>query len=149
MKTIIVFLIVATFYCLPRHEKIKDLYFLTGTWKMEHTENYETWSITDSGALEGSSYSIKEGNKMVSEYLTIKAEGEKIIYTAAVTNQNNGLPIDFVWNKEVKDKFSFENIDHDFPKKVQYKKLNDTIIFIEVLGERNKGFSYRLLKANK
>jgi hypothetical protein len=125
---------------------LKDLHFLAGTWKVEKKETYESWKLDKDNLLEGSSYKIKGGNKQIDEQLHIKMSAEKIVYTAKVLNQNNAQPIDFVLNKEVKDKFSFENPKHDFPKKIQYTKLNDTTLFVAVLGDGDKGFSYKMFK---
>ncbi len=68
--------------------EIKDLHFLAGTWKVQNKENYETWTLKEKELLEGNSYKIRNGNKQIDEYLSIKASGDKIIYTAKVMNQN-------------------------------------------------------------
>lgn len=126
--------------------EIKDLHFLAGTWKVQNKENYETWILKEKELLEGNSYKIRNGNKQIDEYLSIKVSGDKIIYTAKVMNQNNAQPVTFELNKMVKDKFSFENPTHDFPKKIQYTKRNDTTLFVAVLGQDEKGFSYTMIK---
>lgn len=126
--------------------KIDKLHFLAGTWKMENKENYETWAVKGKGGLEGSSYKLKNGNKVVDEYLSIKINGDKISYYAKVLNQNNGKAVEFTLNKGVTDKFSFENAVHDFPKKIQYSKKDDRTILVSVLGDKDKGFSYTLIK---
>ncbi|MBD1384287.1 hypothetical protein IDJ75_03280 [Mucilaginibacter rigui] len=140
-------LLICIMFCntLP-NKTIKDLHFLNGTWKVENKQSYETWKMNNDSSLEGNSYKIKDGNKRIDEYLAIKAVAGKLIYTARVLNQNNGQPVDFTMNVSVTDKFSFENMEHDFPKKIQYTKLNDTTLFIAVLGENDKGFSYRMIK---
>ncbi len=141
--SLLTLLLVSTVMPTPN---LKDLHFLAGTWKVEKKENYEAWKLNKDNLLEGSSYKIKGGNKQIDEQLSIKMNAEKIIYTAKVLNQNNAQPIDFVLNKEVKGKFSFENPSHDFPKKIQYTKLNDTTLFVAVLGDGDKGFSYKMFK---
>ena len=78
--------------------------------------------------------------------MTIKVVGEKIIYAAKVLNQNNAQPIEFVLNKSFKYKFSFDNANHDFPNKIQYTKRNDSTLFVAVLGDNDKGFSYNMIK---
>lgn len=128
-----------------QNSQINTLQFLTGRWKVQNKENYETWAMKG-GALEGNSYKIRNGNKQIDEHLSIQINGEKIIYTAKVLNQNNAQPIAFVLNKAIKDKFSFENAAHDFPKKIQYTKQNDSTLFVAVLGDNDKGFSYTMIK---
>ncbi|MCY1545510.1 hypothetical protein D9M68_814570 [compost metagenome] len=78
--------------------------------------------------------------------MKIKSAGDQIIYSATALGQNEGKPIDFILNKDVKNKFSFENLAHDFPKKIQYTIINKTTLFVEVLGEGDKGFSYKMMK---
>jgi hypothetical protein len=146
MKIIFSLLTIITLYAFNINESIKDLQFLEGTWKMENKENYETWKMENESELKGSSYKIKSKEKTTSEYLSIKAVNSQLIYTAKVLNQNNAQPIAFVLNKEVKNKFSFENLSHDFPKKIQYTKLNDSTVFVQVLGDNDKGFSYNMIK---
>jgi hypothetical protein len=146
MKTILCLLVCSLLCNALLNKTIKDLHFLNGTWKVENKQNYETWKISNDNSLEGNSYKIKDGNKRIDEYLAIKMVDGKMIYTARVLNQNNGQPVDFTMNTSVTDKFSFENMGHDFPKKIQYTKLNDSTLFIAVLGENDKGFSYRVVK---
>jgi Domain of unknown function (DUF6265) len=146
MKIIFSLLIFITICAFNINDSIRDLQFLEGTWKMENKENYETWKIKNQSELEGSSYKIKSEEKITSEYLSIKAVNDQVIYTARVLNQNNAQAIDFVLNKKVKNKFSFENLSHDFPKKIQYTLLSDSTLFVQVLGDNDKGFSYQLIK---
>ena len=146
MKTIIGFITLLTLFSFTQKCDLNEFRLLEGTWKMENKENYETWKIKNENELEGSSYKMKADKKIVSEFLSIKKTEGKVIYTAQVVNQNDGKPIEFVLNKEVKNKISFENLTHDFPKKIQYTKLDETTLFVEVLGENDKGFSYKMMK---
>ena len=146
MKTIIGFITLLTLFSFTQKCNLNEFRLLEGTWKMENKENYETWKIKNENELEGSSYKMKADKKIVSEFLSIKKTEGKVIYTAQVVNQNDGKPIEFVLNKEVKNKISFENLTHDFPKKIQYTKLDETTLFVEVLGENDQGFSYKMMK---
>lgn len=145
MKSLSILFAIFLLFTAPQNN-ISDLHFFAGTWKIENKGNYETWVLKDKDALEGSAYKIRNGSKLVEEYLSIKISGDNIIYTAKVVNQNNGQPVEFILNKTIKDKFSFENLAHDFPKKIQYTKRNDTTLFVSVLGKDDKGFSYNLIK---
>lgn len=96
--------------------------------------------------MQGSDYELKAGKKVTTEHLAINIVGGSLVYTATVLNQNGGKPISFTLNNNVKCKLSFENLSHDFPNKIQYTKLNDTTLFVEVLGDGDKGFSYKMKK---
>jgi len=122
--------------------------FLQGTWKMENKEVYEHWDQLGNLKLKGISYKIKEGKVMVSEYLEITQENDEIIYTATVPNQNNGVGVDFKLSK-MDSAFTFENPDHDFPKKIVYQKLNETEVYVQVTDGKQKGFAYKIRKLHE
>ncbi len=95
-----------------------DLHFLEGTWKVEGKEQYEIWEINDN-VLSGYMQIISSGVKKKQEILTIKTIENQIVYEATVPDQNEGKTVRFTLNREIKNYFSFENPEHDFPKKIQ------------------------------
>lgn len=119
--------------------------FLQGTWKMENKEVYEHWDKVNENSLKGFSYKIKDGQMFISEYLDIKKANNEIIYTATVLKQNQGKGVNFKLTK-ADSTFTFENPNHDFPKKIVYKKLDDTEIFVKVSDGKQKGFEYKMQK---
>lgn len=119
--------------------------FLQGTWKMEQKEIYEHWDKLNPSSLKGFSYKTKDGIQVVSEYLDIIRKNDETIYTATVIRQNEGRGIEFRLT-ESDSIFTFENAAHDFPKKIVYKKLSDTEIFVQVSDGKEKGFSYKMIK---
>ncbi len=146
MKTILTLTVFFSMLTFSETNKKNDFSFLEGTWKVEFKENYETWERVNDKELKGKSYTLKNQKKIIAEFLELKENEGKTVYTAVVMNQNDGKPVDFVLNKDVKGKFSFENLTHDFPKKIQYTLLDEKTLFVEVLGENDKGFSYRMIK---
>ena len=127
-------------------KKLSRLDFLIGTWKMEGKEQYENWELSNNKELIGYSYKFKDSQKIITETLSIKILENAVIFEATVPDQNEGKTIPFTLNNEVKDYLSFENIDHDFPKKIQYKRINENEIEVTVLGDEGEGFSYKQLK---
>lgn len=119
--------------------------FLIGTWKMEGKENYESWDKIDN-ALNGQSYKIENGQKYVSEKIEIRVVNNNTVYTPTVFDQNEGKGIPFELKMLDAITYSFENSEHDFPKKIQYRILDKDTLFISVLGENDKGFSYKLIR---
>src|SRR5690606_40763483 len=126
-------------------EKMEQFDFLVGTWKMDGKNTYEHWT-KDANVLVGESFKVKDDVKYVSETLRIEQINDDIVYTATVMDQNDGKGIAFTLNSEVTDKLSFENIAHDFPKKIRYTKLTDTELFVEVIGDNDEGFSFKMMK---
>lgn len=125
---------------------INQLDFMIGTWKIENKTTFEEWKKEKNNQLVGFSYNLKGGSKKVTENLLIKEMDNLLIYQATVLNQNDGKTILFTLNTSIKDRFSFENLSHDFPKKIQYQKINKSTLFVQVLGEKDKGFSYKIIK---
>ncbi|MBX3242202.1 MAG: hypothetical protein KIT80_14525 [Chitinophagaceae bacterium] len=121
--------------------------FLQGRWKMENKEVYEHWDRLNDQAMKGFSYSIKNGQVKVSEYLNIVRNSKSIIYTATVLNQNQGKEIEFKMTK-ADDIWVFENPLHDFPQKIVYQKISGNEIIVELSGSGQKKFSYKMIKQN-
>ncbi len=120
--------------------------FLVGKWKIENKETYESWKLID-GKLEGRSFEIIDGKEKVSETLMVYVLDGKTYYQATVLNQNNAKPIDFeLTTSKIPGAFIFVNAKHDFPKKIIYQVLTQKEIFVQVLGENDRGFSLRMLK---
>ncbi len=119
---------------------------LSGTWKIDGKEQYEVWEILDNTEFKGYVYTIENGGKVISEELQLFKLGDEFVYVARVFNQNKGENVIFRLNLEEKEMWSFENEQHDFPKKIQYKKIDENTLDIQVLGGNNKGFSYRQIR---
>ncbi|WP_297696640.1 DUF6265 family protein [uncultured Eudoraea sp.] len=126
--------------------KLSRVDFMVGNWKMEGKEQYEVWESGKNNELMGYSYKYSDSQKIITESLSIKILEKTVIFEATVPDQNQGKTIPFTLNNEIEDYLSFENLDHDFPKKIQYKRINENEIEVTVLGNEDKGFSYRQLK---
>ena len=144
-NSILVALMFISFSACGQNANLEEVEFLVGTWKIEGKQNYESWAKEDN-RLTGQSYKIENGQKVVSETIELKKVENQIVYTAKVFDQNEGKSIPFILKSSKNDLFSFENPTHDFPKKIQYQILNEHKLYVSVLGEDDKGFSYHLIK---
>jgi uncharacterized protein YciI len=121
--------------------------FLAGTWKIENKNQFEHWDILNENSMKGFAYQIVNGDKQVIEYLEINQVKKNLVYSASVIKQNGGKSIPFKL-LHIDTVFVFENLKHDFPKRILYKKLDDTSLFVEVSDGKSKGYSYRLYREN-
>ncbi len=119
--------------------------FLNGTWKMEDKEVYEHWDLMNENSLKGISYANRNGVIVIMEYLEISNIQKEVLYSATVVDQNNGDPIYFKLIQS-DSLFVFVSPYHDFPQKIVYQKIDEQKIFVQVLGKKEEGFSYFLIK---
>ncbi len=114
---------------------------IQGKWKLQDKDTYEEWYLNDDNILEGSSFRIMQGTKVVSEYLKLFKEEDTMYYSAQVLNQNEGKAIRFAF-KETKDRCtSYENPEHDFPKRIEYCFVDESTLKVNVSDMGNKGFT--------
>jgi len=144
--TVISIGIILYFFTSCASSPLKQSDFLVGTWKVESKEQYEVWEKNKEGNLEGYSYKIQGDQEKRLESLSIKKQDKQVVYEALVPDQNEGQAIPFILNAGIKDYLSFENEQHDFPKKIQYQKISDQEVLVKVLGAGEKGFSYKIFK---
>lgn len=118
----------------PLFSQVSFPHFLEGTWKVDNKERYEHWDRINANELKGLSYELKDGKKIVSEYLKLSKINDKIIYTALVIGQNNGKDVSFELAYQ-DSTYSFVNETHDFPNYIRYTPLSDKRLHITVEGK--------------
>lgn len=119
--------------------------FLEGKWEIEGKESYEEWTKHGDKSLKGISYTFKNGEFKLSEYLDIKVINKEVYYIPTVIGQNYNEEIRFKL-RNVDNSYNFENPLHDFPKVIVYKFYSRDTLGIVVSDGANKKFSYRLIK---
>lgn len=119
--------------------------FLHGTWKMENKELYEHWDSIGLYHLKGFAYALKSGQMQVSEYVEITLKKQKAIYSATALHQNDGKTIEFEQLK-TDSALVFENLDHDFPKQIIYKRISDTEMHVRVSDGKQREYAYTMHK---
>lgn len=109
-----------------------------GTWCDTTLGIYEHWDKTGDKQLKGFSYEIKNGEKVISEYIEITMRENKMVYTVSVKNQNNEKPVSFVLS-ETDSVYTFVNPGHDFPTYIRYTVISKNQIQATV-GNKSRNF---------
>ena len=136
MKNILLFLIAV----LPVYgfsQSFPDV--LAGTWCDTTLGIYEHWDKTGDKQLKGFSYEIKNGEKVISEFIEIAMHDNKMVYTVSVKNQNEEKPVSFVLSA-TDSMYTFVNPKHDFPTYIVYTVLSSDRIKAKV-GNNNRSFT--------
>ena len=112
------------------HAQNIDFNWLIGTWKMqsEKAEIFEEWQ-QDLGRLKGEGYSIKDGNKKLSETLFLEKFADQWAFIALPRTQPMAL---FALTTSKSNRFVFENKEHDFPQRIIYAYDGESVIDVTV-----------------
>lgn len=114
-----------------RFEKMKSMNWLVGKWEMKlgDTLSSENWEMKNDSTYKAISMDVVAGKDTIRfEEITIEQRGNEVYYSPVVKGQNNGKPVDFKMTSFEDKKLTFENPQHDFPKKIVYSISGDTLL---------------------
>lgn len=141
--TIIVMLLLIAQYSLGQGQLP---HFLEGTWKRADKNHYEHWDAINERMLKGFSYRLKDGKMRVTEYATLSVRKNKEINLAVtLKDQNAGKTINFKQTL-IDTALVFENLLHDFPKRIVYKKIDAHTLQVYLSDAGTKTYGYKLHK---
>jgi len=148
MKIVLAIALVSITNLYAQDDSISMLF--PGLWKMEieNAEIYEEWHLINENELIGTSYSLENGIKIISENLWIKKFADQWAYIAMPGNQNITL---FALIEHSPKKLLFENKEHDFPQRISYEfhkggKMTAVVEGNVGLEIKRKEFSFHLVE---
>ena len=118
---------------------LNDFDWLQGKWQTQkdQTLTTETWHKLSENTFEGTGTTPNSA-----ESLRLLAMSGEIFYLAKVAHNPSPIAFKLV---QCKDKsYIFENKLHDFPNKIEYRKISKTALQIIVSGKDEKSFSIQL-----
>jgi Domain of unknown function (DUF6265) len=132
----------------PQAFKIEDLAWISGDWETAPGGRQidEHWTKVAGGSMIGMSRTVAGGKTVFFEYLRIETRGAEIYYVAHPKARAPGT--DFKLVRLTAQEVVFENLAHDFPKRIIYRKDGDGALTARIEGdgtEREKAqeFHYR------
>ncbi|HEY5822722.1 MAG TPA: DUF6265 family protein [Cyclobacteriaceae bacterium] len=133
MKYVVLFLITSCSYSViaqsVTEKDFSKLSWLEGSWKRTNAKPgrtaSENWKKGNSNEWIGIGVSLKEQDTSFVEKLKILVKDNAIYYVADVA-ENKG-PVYFKFTELTSDGFVCENPDHDFPRKISYKKEGNNL----------------------
>ena len=113
---------------------LSELLWLTGTWLSndEHTE--EHWSLPRGGTMMGYALTVVGGRRQHYEHLRIEAMEGVIRYHAAPVGQAKTA---FTLVDSTGGRLVFENLEHDFPKRIVYRSLDAGHLEVHIEGDED------------
>lgn len=137
--------------CNQNHQrKFEILGRLQGSW--ESTSNIqfqESWTMINDSTLKGIGFNLNQGDTVFSEQLYIQYHTGQISYVAVVSNQNDAKAVVFQLVKSSGKRFVFENAGHDYPNRIIYKFLSDSVLHVRIeTMQGTKGTDFNLKRTN-
>jgi len=124
--------------------------WILGTWQMQTPEGVitEEWTSPTDSSWQGVSFMVtRSGDTPFREKIVLDFHDDTLYYRPAVEGQNGGMPVSFREKSFSDDMVVFENLRHEFPQRIIYKRTSDTTIIATIEGneggiERKEEFSY-------
>ncbi|HEV7747496.1 MAG TPA: DUF6265 family protein [Pyrinomonadaceae bacterium] len=131
--------------------KIIDLGWMSGNWQTRpggRAQIEEHWTRPAGGTMIGVGRTIAGDKTVEFEFLRIEQRGDDIFYVA---NPNAQCPqTDFKLTRLSGQEAVFENPEHDFPKRVIYRKQSDGSLLASIDGgEGTKSQSFAYVQVRK
>jgi hypothetical protein len=130
-------------YSFAYAQKVSQLNWLVGTWKMNAGSGYviEQWKQLNDSTLGGKSLFVKvPGDSILQESIELSLRKGEWSYNPTVVDQNNKRPVKFRLIFIGKGEFICENRSHDFPQRIAYRRIEDSL-FASIEGTRNGKYS--------
>lgn len=109
---------------LPKDKAtFQQLRKLAGTWIISKPgyDLYESWIWQNDSTLKGKSFMVKGTDTTTLENIQLTQKTTDIFYQPLVSDQNNGKIISFKLTAFSGNSFTFENPQHDYPKRIIYR----------------------------
>lgn len=125
--------------------------WLEGEW-MDSTSDgkmVEIWNRIDDSSFVGSSIYMAGIDTIFYEEISLRVKSGKIFYIPSVQNQNNGEPVYFAFTGSSNGEFTFENKEHDFPKKIVYTNPHKDSLVAFIEGPTANGYKKEYFKMRR
>ena len=114
---------------------VADLAWLSGCWELTRAGRHvvEQWMPPEGGTLIGMSRTVAGGKTTEYEFLMIRETTGGVEYVARPSGQTEAT---FTSVRASADEVVFENLQHDFPNRVIYRRVGDGDLLAAIEGTR-------------
>ena len=122
--------------CHAEGRSLSDLAFMTGCWKGRLADGKgtieERYNAPTAGLMLGTSQVVVDGRTEFFEFIKVEQAGDGVQMTPAPMG-NKSVPFRLVAGDG--KKAVFENLEHDFPKRIIYRLREDGSLFARIEGD--------------
>lgn len=127
-----------------------DIGDLAGLWQtQDNVLFYEQWTVVNDSVLQGKGYSLNGTDTLFSENIRIAPANGLLTYYAQAGQQNMGQTIAFSLVKHTRNSWIFENPEHDYPNRISYTLLSDSILDARIenmRGNKAQNFHFKRIR---
>lgn len=107
---------------------LAPLAFLSGCWELSSGPMLieECWLKPNNDLMLGSSRTSRAGKTINFEQLTLRLQGDKVIYEARLQGKPATTPFTLVRGSATEA--VFENLAHDFPQRILYRRDGEKLV---------------------
>ncbi len=119
------------------YEKMEIFNWLEGHWEFEVDNGLfgEVWSKSNDSVFSGHGYMLIGEDTVSKELLRLEFRKGEIFYIVTIEDHNDGKPVNFKLTSDQNNTYVFENPEHDFPKKIIYKKNSENSVTAIIEGD--------------
>jgi hypothetical protein len=120
--------------------------WLAGCWEQRtgSRESLEMWMPPAGGLMLGASRTLVNGAVREYEQLRIAVDSGKLVYTATPSGQQTAS---FTSTRVTDSSFTVENLQHDFPQRIIYRRHGADSLIARVEGAA-RGFDYPMRRSS-
>jgi hypothetical protein len=142
-KHLTAFLLVTLAICNSVHAQTKpsvaDLFWLSGCWQGRQGTAVveEIWSKPAGTSMLGLGRTVKDNRTVSFEFMQLREQDGMLAF---LPQPQGGPQVRFPLKESTSGKFTFENLNHDFPQRVIYERKNSLLV-ASIEGTQNGKFS--------
>ena len=122
----------------------KALTWLVGNWERTNVKpgnsGNERWQFEGPYKLKGLGVTLRGSDTAFVEKIEILIKDDKLYYVADVIE--NSEPVYFEMSSIARDGFVCENPEHDFPKKIEYKRTGSNLSVLISAGSKSQSYLF-------
>lgn len=116
--------------------RVDALSWMAGCWRLQASSRVvdEQWMAPAGGGMLGMSRTVAKGRIAEHEFVQIREEGGRLVYIAQPSSQAQAR---FAAVSVAPTEVVFENLQHDFPQRVIYRRTGEGGLHARIEGLRN------------
>lgn len=119
---------------------LKPLYWLADDWVQlrdgQASQSYESWQYLNDSLFRATAFTLRpNGDTLITETIDLTVLNGAIYYVPTVKGQNDNQPVPFRLAEQTGTSWVFENLHHDFPKRIRYALDGHDTLRAQISGQ--------------